>query len=278
MREERVICDRGEYLQVVVGTGIRKEGYGYGRVRRKMLWVGGQWAGWWHTEARVYSERKMILLKEESAPSKHKSGGVDVDGRTAGIRKTMLALLLASSSASFSPTAQRLRTSVKAARPLLDNGGWLFPLYDRTRPYTLETPEAQAFVATNVAFTIAGAAIATTGGDLALGALTEAAGIASVGYHASRSAISAGPIEPLSSFSCSSITRSRCQRSPAARSTPPASAMRCLRAPSCALSSQARRSLADGSSSRLGSTCSSMGYGMSLARLQHTSLQSLVAV
>ena len=107
-----------------------------------------------------------------------------MDGRRA-FRKTMLALLLASSSASFSPTAQRLRTSVKAARPLLDNGGWLFHYAD-TRPYTLETPEAQAFVATNVAFTIAGAAIATTGGDLALGALTEAAGIASVGYHASQ--------------------------------------------------------------------------------------------
>ena len=51
-----------EYLQVVVGTGIRKEGFGYGRVRRKMLWVGGQWAGWWQTRGRgacVYSERKM---------------------------------------------------------------------------------------------------------------------------------------------------------------------------------------------------------------------------
>ena len=73
MREERVLCDRGEYLQVVVGTGIRKEGYGYGRVRRKMLWVGNGLAGGRpEGEARVYSERKMLtIVKEESAPSKH---------------------------------------------------------------------------------------------------------------------------------------------------------------------------------------------------------------
>jgi hypothetical protein len=91
--------------------------------------------------------------------------------------------------ANASPLGVRslVASSLKQTKPVLRQGGWLFQYAD-VRPYTTSSPEAKAFIATNACFTIAGAALATSGepGSLALGALTELAGVASVGYHAAQ--------------------------------------------------------------------------------------------
>lgn len=59
---------------------------------------------------------------------------------------------------------------------------WAFT-YANTEPYDLNSPEAVAFLATNLGFFIVGNNMATMGGDPFLGAMCELAGSASCWYH-----------------------------------------------------------------------------------------------
>ena len=66
-----------------------------------------------------------------------------------------------------------------------------------TNGRALHCSAGACFLATNVGFAIAGAALFTTGGDPLLGALTECAGAASVGYHYAQLKLGGEPQRPL---------------------------------------------------------------------------------
>ena len=82
-----------------------------------------------------------------------------------------------------------MRGVLAKAKPVLQDN-WLFSYAD-LKPYDTTDIEGQAFLATNIAYAVAGAAIAPH--DPALGALVECASVASVGYHTAQLKIGGNP-------------------------------------------------------------------------------------
>lgn len=79
-------------------------------------------------------------------------------------------------------SAQPLQWALQRTRPIVRVGGWIFSYAD-VRPFDETTAEAQLFLATNIAFLIAGAEFSSVGDAPGIGLLCDLAATASVGYH-----------------------------------------------------------------------------------------------